>query len=51
MNVAGLEAECIVFAAEGLLLAHDFTSGCGIRVQFSSESVSANTLSALYPYT
>jgi hypothetical protein len=32
MNVADLEAECIVFATEGLLLAHDFISDCGIRV-------------------
>ena len=32
MNVADLEAECIVFATEGLLLAHDFISECGIRV-------------------
>ena len=31
MNVADLEAECIVFATEGLLLAHDFISDCGIR--------------------
>jgi len=27
------EAECIVFAAEGLLLAHGFPFNCGIRVQ------------------
>jgi hypothetical protein len=31
MYVANLEAECIVFAAEGLLLAHDFIADCGIR--------------------
>ena len=33
MYVAGLETECIVFATEGLHLAHDFISYCGIRVQ------------------
>jgi hypothetical protein len=27
------EAECIVFAAEGLFLAHDFPFNCGIRVE------------------
>jgi hypothetical protein len=27
------EAECIVFAPEGLLLAHDFPFNCGIRFQ------------------
>ena len=32
MNVADLEAECIVFGTEGLLLAHDFISDCGIRI-------------------
>ena len=36
MNVADLEAECIVFATEGLLLAHDFISDCGIRAQWPS---------------
>jgi hypothetical protein len=29
------EAERIVFAAEGLLLAHDFPFNCGIRVDAS----------------
>jgi hypothetical protein len=33
MNITHLEAECIVFAAEGLLLPHDFISDDGIRVQ------------------
>jgi len=33
MYVADLEAECIVFATEGLLLAHDFISDCEIRVK------------------
>ena len=32
MNVASLEAECIVFATEGWLLAHDFISDCGIGI-------------------
>jgi hypothetical protein len=34
MNVASLETECIVFA-EGLLLAHDFISDGGFRVQLA----------------
>jgi hypothetical protein len=38
MNVADLEAECIVFATEGLLLADDFISDCGIRVEQESQS-------------
>src|ERR1700739_1739632 len=33
MHVADLEAECIVFATEGLLLARDFIFDCGIRVE------------------
>ena len=31
---ADLEAKCIVFATEGLLLAHDFISDCRTRVKF-----------------
>jgi hypothetical protein len=27
------EAKCIIFAAQGLLIAHDFSFDCGIRVE------------------
>ena len=35
MNVARLEAQCIGFVAESLLLVHDFVCDCGIRVHFT----------------
>jgi len=41
MNVADLEAHCIVFATEGWLLAHDFISDCGIRVELDDSLTEA----------
>ena len=41
MNVADLEAHCIVFATEGWLLAHDFISDCGIWVELDDRLTEA----------
>jgi hypothetical protein len=41
------EAERIVFAAEGLFLAHDFPFYCGIRVHWSRNAMNTPTVSQM----